>query len=327
MPALKIAVCGSAPSSARMAPFMDPTWVIFGCSPGLFPHARRVHAWIEIHRWEPGAIGIPESQKPWLTPEYIAWMATKVPIVYVNAPVPELPNSRAIPIEKLTERWGNLWWTSSVAYMLAMSIDDILEMREKRAAGLEPALEPGEEDTIGLWGVDMSALEEYYAQRPACQHFIELATGLAIRVFVPPESDLLRPIAAYGLQESKPWHIKGLARKAELEARLANCMNTFEQLKQEIAFCRGALDDNNYHMTTWAEDRPMMPMDHRILAAAPVVRAEVLRLNPPPEPDLDPILIEEAATALADSPPAPKKVAPKGSVRKLIYRGNIRKKK
>lgn len=305
MPALKIAIVGSAPSSTRMAPFMDPAWVIFGCSPGVYPHAHRVNAWIELHRWEPGVIGRPDTQKPWLTPEYVMWMS-RLPLVYMRDVVPEIPNSVRLPIEKLTERWGNLWFTSSVAYMLAMSIDDILEMREKRKAENTPLLE-GEHDTIGLFGVDMAATEEFHAQRPACQHFIEIALGLGINVQVPPESDLLRPYALYGLLESEPWHIKGLARKRELDARLANATNMHAQITQEIAFIRGALDNHTYHMDTWMESRGFLGMDPKIMAGSEQVRGEVLRLEGPvatPEPDEIPVIFSGAMpSTMVSAPP------------------------
>jgi hypothetical protein len=37
----KIAVMGSAPSSVALAPFGDPSWEIWGCSPGLYYQAKR----------------------------------------------------------------------------------------------------------------------------------------------------------------------------------------------------------------------------------------------------------------------------------------------
>ena len=320
MTALKIAIVGSAPSSVRLAPFMDPAWTIFGCSPGVYPHARRVNAWIELHRWEPGVVGQPESQKPWLTPEYVMWMAG-LPRVYMREHVPEIPNSVRLPIEKLVARWGNMWFTSSVAYMLAMAIDDILEIREKRAAE-KYTLPEGEQDTIGLFGVDMAATEEYFAQRPGCQHFISIAQGLGINIIVPPESDLLRPYPLYGLLASEPWHIKGMERKRELEVRLANINNQISQLTQESAFVRGALDNHTYHMDTWCESREFLPMDHKIMAASAVIQDAVLQITAPsvssapfeaPAPPVEP---DKKASRRAKKQ-APKKVAAPGRLMRL----------
>ena len=106
---MKIAICGSAPSSARKAPFGDPSWQIWGCSPGLYPYAGRVDEWWEVHRWEPGVIGKPETQKPWFTPEYVMWLRQQ-PVVWVSDPeaLKSLPNAKELP-------WNCLLYTSDAA--------------------------------------------------------------------------------------------------------------------------------------------------------------------------------------------------------------------
>src|SRR5689334_9913501 len=83
----KIAILGSAPSSVQLAPFADPSYEIWGCSPGAWPHAKRASAWFELHRREPN--------KPWFSTEYIIFMS-RLPLVWVSEPWPELPNSKVI---------------------------------------------------------------------------------------------------------------------------------------------------------------------------------------------------------------------------------------
>src|SRR5262245_29911805 len=46
---LKIAIVGTAPSSRGLAPFNDPSWQIWVCSPGNMNAVPRVDAWFEIH--------------------------------------------------------------------------------------------------------------------------------------------------------------------------------------------------------------------------------------------------------------------------------------
>lgn len=288
MPALKIACIGSAPSSVKLAPFGDPTWKIFGCSPGVMQYARRVHAWMELHRWEPGVPGQPETQKQWFSPEYVQWMST-LPCVYMYQQVPQIPNSRALPVDVLVNKYGNIWFTSSIAWMMALAIDDILERRRLRASQVlisptaaDPDLVPlveGEQDTIGLWGVDMAATEEYGYQRAGCQRFIEIAATLGILVILPPESDLMRPMPLYGIMESSHWHIKGLARQNELQQRLANVQMNLQRLQQEEAFVRGALDDHKYHMDTWGEDRQLLGMDPTVLIESPILEGEFMKVK------------------------------------------------
>ena len=285
---MKIAIMGSAPSSLRLAPFGDPTWKIWGCSPGLFPNVPRVDAWFELHRWEPPVIGNPALQKPWFSPEYVLWMA-KQKLVWMKDKVPEIPNSHPYPESDIRHLFGDYFFTSSIAWMLAMAIDQIITAREAReiitarearekimsdtdGAPLVPQVQP-EPDQIGLFGVDMAADEEYGYQRAGCQHFVTLAHLLDIQIIVPPESDLLRPMPGYGLAESDQWHIKLLARHGELQNRLAMCDQQLAQIQKQRDFLAGAISDNDYHMKTWGQDREGRGTNPGILAASPRIRA------------------------------------------------------
>ena len=272
---MKICILGSAPSSVQMAPFGDPSFQIWACSPGTYPVLPRCDAFFELHRWEPGVIGKPGTQKPWFSPEYVSWMGQQQRVWMYQA-VPEIPNSMALPIADLTSKYGTFFFTSSIAFMMACAIEDILE--ERQAGNTEQSV-------IALYGVDMAANEEYGYQRAGCQHFVELATNLGIQVIVPPESDLLRPMPLYGISESSHWMIKNTARRRELENRLDVATNTLENAKNEVAFLRGALDDLKYQMDTWCEDRQGMGTSLNILAQSPLLRAEILKEAHPVSPD------------------------------------------
>lgn len=270
---MKVAILGSAPSSLGLAPFSDPSYKIWGCSPGVYALCPRADAWFELHRWEPGVVGSPHTQKPWFSPEYVAWMA-KQPRVWMYGTVPEIPSSLPLPVDDLISKYGTYFFTSSIAFMVACAIEDILAERATRAEG------PEEQDVIALFGVDMAANEEYGYQRAGCQHFLLLAADLGINIYVPPESDLLRPMPLYGISESSHWMIKNTARKRELEGRLAGVKGNIDRLRGEEMFLTGALDDLNYHMLTWCEDREGRGVSHEILAQSPHLRNAVLRTLP-----------------------------------------------
>lgn len=277
---MKIAILGSAPSSIGLAPFGNPDWKIWACSPGTYAHLSRCDAFFELHRWEPGEIGKAHTQKQWFSPEYVMWMAQRDPAacpVWMYQQVPEIRASRALPIADLTGKYGTYFFTSSISIMLACAIEDILEER---------ANNPGVniESSIGLWGVDMAANEEYGYQRAGCQHFILLAADLGIKIVVPPESDLLRPMPIYGLVESEHWYIKGTVRTRELQNRLQNAGMAKQQAMLEEAYVNGALDDHKYHMQTWGADREGMGVAPMIQAQMPDVRATVLASVAPSEP-------------------------------------------
>ncbi len=271
---MKVAILGSAPSSMHLAPFGDPSWKIWACSPGTYAALSRCDAFFELHRWEPGQIGKPGTQKQWFSPEYVAWMGLRDPQycpVWMYEPVPQIPASRALPIDDLVQKFGSYFLTSSLSIMMCCAIDDILEARK---AG------DNAEHVIGLFGVDMAATEEYGYQRAGCQHFIELANTLSIGIYVPPESDLLRPMPIYGISESRHWMIKNTARRRELEGRLAQAQATLDNARDGVNFLKGALDDLNYQMLTWGEDRDGVAIDTGILAQAPAVIASVRLLDP-----------------------------------------------
>lgn len=227
----KIALVGSAPTSVDMAPWADKSWTIWTCSPGAWPHIKRTDAHFEIHRWEKAA---------WFSPEYIAWMAT-LPKVYMQANVPEIPNSVPYPKEDMLNRFGPYVWTSSLSWMFALAIT-------------QGATE------IALFGVDMSATEEYIGQRSDCHHFIHLAKSMGIKVWMPHESDLNRPFPLYGFHESDPMYVKLRARMAELQNRHNDAIRREAQAHDERIFLQGAIDDVTYMMKTWIQDAQAIQM-------------------------------------------------------------------
>lgn len=284
---MKIAIVGSAPSSLGFAPWGDPSWKCWGCSPGVYSYAARVDAWFELHRWEPGIVGKGATQKPWFSPEYVQWMKNLTTTVWMAEAVPDVPMSKTLPIDDLKAKYGTYFFTSSISIMIACAIEDILEARRTRTTE--------ERDIIGLFGVDMAANEEYGYQRAGCQHFLTLAHGLDIDIYVPPESDLLRPMPIYGISELSWFHIKNTARRRELEQRLQMTQQQLEANKHSVAFLQGALDDLNYQMLTWGEDREGSGVDMSILAQSPKLREVVLQsapapvvIEPPPAPVVKP---------------------------------------
>ena len=254
---MKIALIGSAPSSVALGPYKDKTyqqyaqgkvqtypptpWIeeefeIWACSPGAYGIVERCTRWFEVHRWEPG--------KPWFSPEYCQFLRNFNGPVYTGQKVEEIKNGVVYPLQAVIERFGPYFLTSSLSLMMAMAIMEI------EAARLEEG-HNNEDDVIGLWGVDMAATEEYGYQRAGCQHFIELAFDAGIGIYVPPESDLLRPMPVYGICEWDHNYIKATARMTELNNRMGQAQQTIQQAQQQLTFLQGAADDMNYNINTW----------------------------------------------------------------------------
>lgn len=224
---MKIALLGAAPSSNRLAPFHDPSWEIWACSPPNYD-LPRVDAWVEVHSLQ-RKFSMP-GNKPWTE------VLKNHPRVYVNGKDPvrpiHLPHSIPYPIEKMVAKYGRWFFTSSLAYMFALAID------------YKP-------EAIGLWGVDMSAAEEYGYQRAGCHFFIREASTQGIKVIAAPESDILQPVPLYGFKEQSPMWVKQKVRHKELTDRINRCQNQIAQAENEMKILKGAVDDMNYINNTY----------------------------------------------------------------------------
>lgn len=278
---MKIAVCGSAPSSAHLAPYHDrsaatfaqgrvPTnppphineeWHIWGCSPGLYGLAPRATAWFELHRWEPGAA--------WFSPEYVQYLKNFKGPVYTGGPIPEIPNHVVYPIERVEEEFSAFFLTSSLSLMAALAIQTIEQIRAARrtadplnlpkGVSVDEMLKDDEDDVIGFWGVDMSANEEYSRQKPGCWFFGLQILERGIGLYYPPESDLFCPEPVYGLCEWDHEYVKATARMRELSQRHSNAQQQAAAAANEAAMIGGARDDLNYMIKNWMGHKWALP--------------------------------------------------------------------
>ena len=263
---MRIALLGSAPSSVMLAPFrdqsyqafmggktqiqpaaphIDESWLIWACSPGCYGRVERCDAYFELHRWEPG--------KLWFSPEYVQFLTQFKGPVYTGGVVAELPTHEVFPIKEIEAEFSSYFLTSSLSMMFALAIYKLEEYDKVMAL----AGEPKEKHTIGMWGVDMAASEEYGYQRAGCQYFILEALRRGIEVYVPPESDLLRPMPVYGMCEWDHNWIKGTARLQELQTQEQNHMAQLQTAQQSLAFFKGARENQKYNMDTWTSPHGM----------------------------------------------------------------------
>lgn len=222
---LKIALVGTAPSSRDMAPYNDPEWTIWVCSPGNM-NVPRADAWFEVHSnllWpENSSYGAP----------YVEWLKKQnIPIYMQDRSV--IPNATPLPIKELVAEFGRYFFTSSFAYMIAMAI---------RAGAQE----------IALFGIDMASKDEYIQQRPGGHYFMQKAAERGIRVSVPFESDLAQPPALYGYADSTPFGRKIYVRKKELRDRINQMKADRDRLINSITYLEGAEEDADYILSIWS---------------------------------------------------------------------------
>jgi len=226
---MKIALLGAAPSSRHLAPFGDPDWEIWACSPPNYD-LPRVDAWFELHLLARKMIPV---NRPYIE------VLQRHPRVYMNAEdkqFAQFPNAIPFPFKELLDEFGPWFFTSSLAWMFAFAI---VQKPEK----------------IGLWGVDMSAVQEYGYQRAGCHFFIREAMQRGIKVTCAPESDLMNHPPLYGLKEQSPFWRKQNVRRKEIEERLSKAEHAIRQAEHERDVLRGALDNMSYYDNTYCPTR------------------------------------------------------------------------
>jgi hypothetical protein len=171
----RVALVGSAESTRDLAPFDDPSWEIWGLAWRRYPRADRLFDIHDATHW---------AQQH--DDDYYSGLAASGVSVYLRAPHPDIPTALVYPADLVREdlaRGGSAdFWTSSIAYMLALAIVE---------------LQPG--DVVAIYGVDMALEDEYAYQRPACEYLIGLARGRGLIVEIPEQSTLCRANFVYGL--------------------------------------------------------------------------------------------------------------------------------
>lgn len=172
----KVAVLGTATTTLEQAPVNDPDWEIWTCSPWMqgrmAPRSETqggFDRFFEIH--------FDNQFYPSEREHFVPWLGTCGKPVYVFDDL-GLPNQVMYPRAAIERLHGSAFFTSTIAWMLALAIDHGPE-------------------AIGIWGVDMADGTEYAYQKQGCLHFIALARLLGIKVVIPAQSELHRVPAPY----------------------------------------------------------------------------------------------------------------------------------
>lgn len=218
---LKIALVGTAPSSRMLAPYNDPSWTIWACSPGNMNVIPRCDAWFEVH-----GTNLHEPENKGYAPQYIEWMKNlKIPLYMQDQQL--CPNALTIPKDLLIQEFGPYFFTSSFSWMMGMAI----------LAGASEVM---------LFGIDMASREEYIIQRPGAYHFFMEGARRGVRMSAPYESDIMQPPGLYGYSDVTPFGRKLRARRDELKERIAPMEQQIKQLSDTVTYLKGALEDNDY---------------------------------------------------------------------------------
>ena len=158
-----------------------------------------------------------------------------------------IPNAVPFPWEEMVARFGR-YFNNTISWLLAYGI----------------VLEPKQ---MGIYGVDMAQdailNAEYSQQRPSCEFFIGVASGMGIPVHLPSGSDLLKSTHLYGFEDADPLTEKLMSRMAEVgqrkeqaKAHLATLQAQTLEVTAAINQLDGAMQDQQYLIRNWVPQPP-----------------------------------------------------------------------
>jgi hypothetical protein len=215
----KFGIIGFATSSRDQAPFNDPAWILIGLSQ-LYRHIPRADAWADIHvNWNEHVV---EGT------DHAAWIkAAQIP-VFMKDRNPEFPNSVRYPIERILKYVGIDYFTSTIAFLIAL--------------GMEQGFE-----SIGLWGIDLAVGTEWVSQRPCAEFLLGMAHAKGIEVVLPAETALLKQHFRYGYELEVP----GLIKRSMLEKRGELIDKERHAALMRLANLDGAKAERDYWMQVY----------------------------------------------------------------------------
>jgi hypothetical protein len=250
----KVAIVGTA-DTCHMTPYDDPEFEIWGVNNGYLL-MKRWTRWFELHPiTHDGSHFYRRGQREFRGTDMDTYMKKLAELncpVYMQQHWDQVPQSCTYPLADVAQVFGSqLGWfhqtfdgtqpsydvylTNTISYMMALAI-----------------LEGFEE--IHVYGVDMAVSSEYGVQRPSCEFFLGYIVGKGIKLYLPPQCDLLkaRTLYAYGEQVQNQYELKMKNTKQSLQKRLNEVNNVLSLNTQKQNQYIGAIAGIDEMMKNWS---------------------------------------------------------------------------
>ena len=223
-----VAICGTAGSSRHMIDEQPPEVELWGLNTS-YTWMPRIDRLFDIHMdvfTKTGGVILSAAD----VQEHIKGLqALKCPIYMVDH-FPHIPNSIRYPIEEVLEG-GRFkpYFTSSIAYMMALAIHERLNIK--------------------LLGVDMKLDSEYAYQREALLYWQGVAEGLGLTVEIPDVSPLADTGPLYGRTDPlmdptraiRDWKDRVAHQKIDMVTTyLEKAEKSLIELRRNLDACEGA---------------------------------------------------------------------------------------
>jgi hypothetical protein len=173
----KVAIVGFATSSRSLAPFDDPSYEIWTLNQ-LYRHVPRTTRHFDIHKnWDEENVEGTDHR---------GWIREAPIPVYMMEAHDDLPSTVRFPIERILDDLGVDYFTSSVAFEVALAMNEGFK-------------------EIALYGIDLIVGGEYFEQKANLEFVLGVAHGRGINVRIPQQSALLKHSHRYGYQREPEW--------------------------------------------------------------------------------------------------------------------------
>ena len=216
----KVAIVGFA-ESWKLAPWDDPGVDIW-CLNEFHKYAPRWSRWFELHDAETLGVtkrdlseGEMKRHLDWLKKDHGANKPIYMQPQFCDG---RFPNAVPLPLDRLIDRIGLRYYTSSIGFMAGMALLDDYQW-------------------IGFYGVDLASDVEYQQQRANTEYLIGIARGEGRTVVLAESSAICKAGHLYGYE--KPVKTNDLV--SALEKHKADLTKKHEQRLAELNTLDGAI--------------------------------------------------------------------------------------
>lgn len=172
----KVGFLGSHERSLKFAPWDDPSWELWGHASSRGMYRRSPERFFDLHRTECWSKSNNKGEK------YLRWLATNPVPIYMQERSSDVPASIRYPIEQASFGMARPYFTSHVAYMIALALMEGVTH-------------------IGFFGVNYSPDCEYGTQRGSTEYWMGRAEGAGVTLVLPKTCTLLAdPKELYGYE-------------------------------------------------------------------------------------------------------------------------------
>ena len=168
----KLALCGFATNTLATVPWDDPEFEIWGMNQGYVHMQRRADRWFEMH--------LPEATPDIRDPHYLTFLREMGIPVYMIQCYDYCPTSVRYPIEDAIRLAGRDYFTSTVAFMLALA-----EME-------------GHYQEVHLYGINLAIGDEWFYEKPCAEYWIGRLEAKGIKIVIPAASSMMKQWQRYG---------------------------------------------------------------------------------------------------------------------------------